>query len=346
VLGTPSTNTIGLTTYYAQTAGSARYFLPGVSVELEDPTEKPITMASGVATYTNTATTVYQVLVHEIGHALGLDHSSDPSAAMYPMGRPSNRDLDSSDIAGIQALYGGPAGTPVAYNVTSYGDGTEVRDSLSGALVQVLPPADPGSFRFLFLNGTQYARTLSDAEAMGLDPSRLRDYDGNDLGSAGGWELKGVAGLIRLAPLDYILVNPANGRWAEVAPRSNGSFDFNNHGFGGDTRVVGIYEDPLIPLGLVAKGSPVDSQARFAGDLQADRLAVLGAADYDHDGFIDFFWKQTNHSADHHDDVYLRAIMHWDGNIQYANYMNTDQFAGWMAATGTPAAVYARWLAV
>ncbi|HEY0419466.1 MAG TPA: hypothetical protein VGC80_08100, partial [Acetobacteraceae bacterium] len=48
VLGTPSTNTIGLTTYYGQTVGSARYFLPGVSVELEDPTEKPITVASGV----------------------------------------------------------------------------------------------------------------------------------------------------------------------------------------------------------------------------------------------------------------------------------------------------------
>ena len=56
--------------------------------------------ASGV--YLQDATT------HEFGHALGLGHSADPAASMYPtMGWCSSsvRTLDVDDVAGIQALY-------------------------------------------------------------------------------------------------------------------------------------------------------------------------------------------------------------------------------------------------
>ncbi|KAJ6975450.1 hypothetical protein NC653_031332 [Populus alba x Populus x berolinensis] len=48
------------------------------------------------------------VAVHEIGHLLGLDHSSDSNAVMYS-GIPSGtkkRDLAQDDIDGIHALYG------------------------------------------------------------------------------------------------------------------------------------------------------------------------------------------------------------------------------------------------
>lgn len=42
---------------------------------------------------------------HEFGHALGLGHSDDPGALMFPSGDP-HRSLSPDDIAGIQAIYG------------------------------------------------------------------------------------------------------------------------------------------------------------------------------------------------------------------------------------------------
>ncbi len=46
------------------------------------------------------------VAAHEIGHTLGLDHSDDPNALMYPSYRGPQRSLGTDDIAGAQSLYG------------------------------------------------------------------------------------------------------------------------------------------------------------------------------------------------------------------------------------------------
>ena len=52
---------------------------------------------------------------HELGHSLGLDHSADPTAVMYPtfqrMSGPGTGYLTADDIAGIRAIYGAGVGS-------------------------------------------------------------------------------------------------------------------------------------------------------------------------------------------------------------------------------------------
>jgi hypothetical protein len=48
----------------------------------------------------------FTIALHELGHSLGLDHSTDPSSVMYMYYSGARRTLTADDIAGIQAIYG------------------------------------------------------------------------------------------------------------------------------------------------------------------------------------------------------------------------------------------------
>lgn len=166
----------------------------------------------------------------------------------------------------------------------------------------------------------------------------IRDYDGNDLGGAASWELIGTADANGDGNLDYIFVNAEIGRFAEVSLGANGFVRFDNHGRGGDTRVVGIYIDPLVESGDVVAGSDFDSQRRFQNDLFINNIdRVLGGDDYDGDGLQEIYFALTDGTA------YLHAYMHADGNIQYANYQSQQQVIDFLTANGYASSTWADW---
>ena len=120
-----------------------------------------------------------------------------------------------------------------------------------------------------------------------------------------------------------------SGRWVTASVRSSpGTIDFYKSGKGGTTRVVGIYIDPLVKDGIVEQGSDFDSQRRFQNDLYIDNLIAKTSGDYDGDGFQEVYWKTNDGTA------YLRALMHADGNIQYANYQSEEQMSNYLTNKG------------
>jgi hypothetical protein len=50
--------------------------------------------------------------LHEIGHVLGLDHSPDERAVMFPEPARARRRLSGSDLAALHSLYGGGQDSP------------------------------------------------------------------------------------------------------------------------------------------------------------------------------------------------------------------------------------------
>ncbi|NQU38887.1 MAG: matrixin family metalloprotease [Lentisphaerae bacterium] len=108
------------------------------------------------------------VALHELGHSLGLGHSDDPDAVMYPFYDGSNEDpyLRPDDIDGILALYGG-AGT--------YGT-TEFRFDDGGFTAQDFSVAEDWD------NKWASAATLDGATfCTNTTPLLDKDYDGDRL---------------------------------------------------------------------------------------------------------------------------------------------------------------------
>ena len=166
---------------------------------------------------------------------------------------------------------------------------------------------------------------------------KIRDYDGNDLGSGSSWRLLGDVDVQGDRDSESVFVNPLIGRWATVGTVNN-CVDFSKHGQGGDTRVVGIYIDPTLKNQPQNIGGPFDSQRRFQNDLRIDNLNLLAAADYNKDGFQDMYFKLGDGTA------VLRALMHLDGNIQYANYQSKADLTTFMTANNVSSSIWGSWL--
>jgi len=164
----------------------------------------------------------------------------------------------------------------------------------------------------------------------------IKDYDGNLHANTGSvseatktsYKYQGLIDVNADGVKESIYTNKESGRWVTAAINSSGEIDYSDHGSGGTTRVVGIYIDPLVTSGEVEQFGPLDSQRRFQNDLKIDNLIAKTSNDYDGDGFQEVYWKTNDGTA------YLRALMHADGNIQYANYQSEDQMSDYLTSKG------------
>ena len=167
--------------------------------------------------------------------------------------------------------------------------------------------------------------------------SSIKDYDGNLHGYLGnapvdvvtGYKYQGKLDANKDGTIECIFTNKYSGRWVTASIDSlTGQFNYYMNGWGGTTRVVGIYEDPLVAAGVVQKDSVFDGSRTFINDLKLDNLILRAADDFDGDGFQEIYWSKVDNTA------YLRAVMHADGNIQYANYQNLDQMTSYLTGHG------------
>ena len=112
-------------------------------------------------------TKLFSIAEHEIGHALGLDHSSIMSAVMYAYLNSQNQAgvLTSDDIGGIQSLYGAlTSGAPVTPAVPTL---TTLQNAFTYILRVNPTSSDATAASITLANGTKVTNPLS-AEASGL----------------------------------------------------------------------------------------------------------------------------------------------------------------------------------
>lgn len=94
----------------------------------------------GIALRRPETTDLRAVLLHELGHTLGLDHSFEPAAAMSELYRESSVHCTPPDAAGIHSLYGGGRDANADLWICSV-DAEGVPHPVAPALRRVAPPA-------------------------------------------------------------------------------------------------------------------------------------------------------------------------------------------------------------
>jgi Matrixin len=107
---------MGFIGYTQYSYNGAAHFVPGTEVVIDDPQDRPVTaLADGDFGYRGFQATVFQDLLHELGHGLGLAHDpNDPHAVMNPVLSASNPYIDRQDAGTLRAIYGAASPKAIA----------------------------------------------------------------------------------------------------------------------------------------------------------------------------------------------------------------------------------------
>lgn len=239
--------------------------------------------------------------------------------------------VDTAVLSGIMADYTVNQTATGVFEISG-ADGTDTLTNIEFAQF------DDQTMRLLPGQGISVNFETADPSVYQTALEGLRDFDGNALGGDGNWLRIGSADVNGDGDIDQILVNNAIGRFATVGTAPDGLTYFDDFSWAGETRVAGTYIDPLVQSGDVVQGSDNDSQRRFQNDLEIENInRVLGADDYDGDGIHEVYFALTDGTA------YLRALMHEDGNIRYANYQSEQEVRDYLTANGYDEATFGDW---
>jgi predicted Zn-dependent protease len=111
----------------------------GAVIRLEDPSQLALTTdANGQLSYSGTSAELEQVILHEIGHAIGLGDSASPTSVMYSVANSQDTTISASDIAAVASLYGVASNSAAAIGALSSAANTNTSASSSTAVSQFI----------------------------------------------------------------------------------------------------------------------------------------------------------------------------------------------------------------
>ena len=248
--------------------------------------------------------------LHELGHVLGLEHPFNDD----------DGDVFENVTSPWTSAY--PEETVMAYRQPRLGSWPQYfSDNDLNALRSIWGVQDKIMINKYIINHS-YAL------------EEIKDFDGFYHGikhklNKTEYSFKGKADVNLDGYEEYIFVNHNTNRLASVGIEE----DFLKYGENGNTRVLGIYIDPLVAAGEILKGSENDSQMRFSNDIKIDNLVLKSSGDFNFDGLQELYWKTVDGTS------FLRLLMHSDGNIKYANYQSTDQMNEYLTTHGHSAII-------
>ncbi len=132
---------------------------------------------------------LYSVMLHEIGHSLGLDHVTNTTEVMHPNYQGVRQGLGPGDVAGVQAMYG--ARTPDPFQAVGRGlgfatavDMTGLLDSFGAATltgVSLFTPGDTEFFTIVAPGGaTGSLQVIAAGYGFSLLSPKVSLYDANE----------------------------------------------------------------------------------------------------------------------------------------------------------------------